>query len=227
MGTRIQRRHRTDIRRDEIANAAGAVMIRRGSEHITIREIAKEIRLSEGAIYRHFRNKRDILSLMVEHAEESMSNDIEKSLSLGGTPMQVLERALQNHISGAKQRQGASFQVIAEVVSLGDRKLNRQASAALERYTRRIRDLVAAGINAGEVKEESDPQVAALLITSMIQGLVNSWSLRNYEFDLEERYRHLWGILRRTLARENAERLGAIRPECHKAAPGYQGKTIS
>jgi hypothetical protein len=41
-----------------------------------------------------------------------------------------------------------------------------------------------------------DPEAAALLIASMIQGLVNSWSLSNYEFDIEERYELLWNILR-------------------------------
>lgn len=204
MANRIQKRQRTEVRRAEIADAAGAVMVRHGSEHITIKEIAKEIRLSEGAIYRHFRNKRDILSLMVEHAEESLSDDIERSFASGGTPLQVLEHALQNHVSGIKKRQGVSFQVIAEVVSLGDKKLNRQVSEALDRYTGRIRDLLAAGIEAGEVKERVDPEAAALLIASMIQGLVNSWSLSNHGFDLEERYEVLWSILRGALVRKNA-----------------------
>lgn len=203
MATRVQRRHRTEIRRAEIADAAGAVMFRCGSEHITIKEIAKEIRLSEGAIYRHFRNKRDILSLMVEHAEESLSDDIQRSLACGGTPLQVLEQALLNHVSGIEQRRGVSLQVIAEVVSLGDKKLNRQVCEVLDRYTGRISDLLAAGIEAGEVRGEVHPAAAALLIASMIQGLVNSWSLSNYGFDLQDRYGHLWSLLRWALVNKN------------------------
>ncbi len=204
MANRTQRRQRTEVRRAEIADAAGAVMIRRGSEHITIKEIAREIRLSEGAIYRHFRNKRDILSLMVEHAEESLSDDIERSFRPGRTPLQVLEKALQKHVSGIAQRHGVSFQVIAEIVSLGDKELNRQASEGLDRYTGRIRDLLSDGIKHGEVREEVDPEAAALLVASMIQGLVNSWALSNHEFDLGERYEALWGILRKALAKEEA-----------------------
>lgn len=194
-----QRRHRTEERRAEIANAAGAVMVRRGSEHITIKEIAKEIRVSEGAIYRHFRNKRDILSLLLEHAEASLSNDIERSFSPGRTPLQILEHAMKNHISSIEQRNGVSFQVIAEVVSLGDKRLNRQASGALERYTGRMRDLVAEGVKAREIRDRVDPETAARLIASVIQGLVNSWSLSNCGFDLEERYQLLWRILRSAL----------------------------
>ncbi|MBN2098526.1 MAG: TetR/AcrR family transcriptional regulator [Dehalococcoidia bacterium] len=208
MVARTQRRQRTEIRRAEIADAAGSVMVRRGSEHITIKEIAREISLSEGAIYRHFRNKRDILSLMVEHAEDSLLNDIDRSFKPGRTPLQILETALQKHVSSIRQRQGVSFQVIAEVVSLGDKKLNEQASEALDAYTSRIRGLLSSGIKAGEVRKEVDPKAAALLVASMIQGLVNSWFLSNRDFNLEERYEVLWDILRKALATEDAKPRG-------------------
>jgi AcrR family transcriptional regulator len=208
MVARTQRRQKTEIRQAEIADAAGAVMVRRGSEHITIKEIAREIRLSEGAIYRHFRNKRDILSLMVEHAEDSLLNDIDRSFKRGRTPLRILETALQKHVSSIKQRQGVSFQVIAEVVSLGDKKLNKQASEALDAYTSRIRDLLSSGIKAGEVRKEVDPGAAASLVASMIQGLVNSWFLSNRDFNLEERFEVLWAILRKALATEDARPRG-------------------
>lgn len=199
MVARSRRRQKTEVRRAEIADAAGAVMLKRGSEHITIKEIAKEIRLSEGAIYRHFQNKRDILSLMVEHAEESLSNDFERSFRSGRPPLEVLERALQKHVSSIERRKGVSFQVIAEIVSLGDKGLNRQASEALDKYTARIRDLLSEAIKDGDVREEVDPEVAALLVASVIQGLVNTWALSNCEFDLGSEYEAVWSILRRAL----------------------------
>jgi AcrR family transcriptional regulator len=200
---KLQTRQRTEVRRGQIADAARALAVKCGTEHITVRRIAKEIGVSEGALYRHFKSKHDILSLMVERIEEDLVADVNEG-GADRTPLQVLEHALQNHVSGIEQRQGVSFQVIAEVVSLGDEKLNRQVFNALERYTGRIRDLLAAGIEAKEIREEVDPEGAALLVASMIQGLVNSWSLSNYGFDLEERYDLLWGILRKALVREDA-----------------------
>lgn len=180
-------------------------MVKRGSDHITIKEIAKEIGLSEGAIYRHFQNKDDILRLMVEHAEASLSGDFERSFAQGRTPLEVLEHALQNHVSNIEERQGVSFQIIAEVVSLGDKKLKKQVSGALDRYLDRIRGLLSDAVKNGEVREDVDPQSASLLIASMIQGLVNSWSLSQRGFDLEERYQLLWDILRGSLVRDDVK----------------------
>jgi AcrR family transcriptional regulator len=184
------------VRRTQIADAARTVAVKYGSEHVTVRRIAKEIGVSEGALYRHFKSKHDILSLMVERIEEDLVGDIEKSSAAGGTPLEVLESSLRNHVSAIQQRRGVSFQVVAEIISLGDKELSRQASQALDAYTSRIRDIVLAGLKAGEIRAGIDPDKAAILIAAALQGLVSRWALSNYVFDLEQEYNSVWSILR-------------------------------
>ena len=202
MPKKVQRRQSTEVRRTQIADAARTLTVKYGSEHLTVRKIAKEIGVSEGALYRHFKSKRDILSLMVERVEEDLAGDIEKSGAAGHTPLEILDSSLKNHISAIEQRKGVSFQVIAEVISLGDKKLNRQASEALDRYTGHIRDILSEGIKAGEIRKDIDPEEAATLVTAAIQGLVNRWALGNYSFNLEEQYLALWSILRESIIRD-------------------------
>lgn len=189
------------MRRRQIADAARIIAVKYGSEHVTVRRIAKEIGVSEGALYRHFQSKRDILSLMVERIEEDLVADIEKGSTDGGTPLEILDRSLRNHVSAIQQRKGISFQVVAEIISLGDKKLSRQASQALEAYNRRIGDILSAAIRAGEVRKDVDPGKAANLITSALQGLVGRWALGNYDFDLEQEYLSAWLILREAIVR--------------------------
>jgi len=199
MPAKVQKRLSTAVRRRQIADAARALTVKHGSEHLTVGKIAKEIGVSEGALYRHFKSKRDILSLMVERVEEDLVVDIEESGAAGHTPLGILDSSLKNHISTIEQRRGVSFQVIAEVISLGDKELNRQASEALERYTGRIRDVLSDGIKAGEIRKDIDPENAAMLVTAAIQGLVNRWALGNYSFNLEQQYLALWSILREAI----------------------------
>lgn len=185
----------------QIADAARALTVRYGSEHITVRRIAKEIEVSEGAIYRHFKSKRDILSFMVERIEEDWMADMAKDSAPGLTPLEILNRSLRNHVSAIEQRRGVSFQVVAEIISLGDSRLNRKASEALNRYTARIRDLLAEGIETAEVRNDIDPDRAANLIAAAIQGTVNRWALGNCSYNLEEEYESLWRTLRDTVIR--------------------------
>lgn len=198
---KTRRRWSTEVRRTQIADAARALTVRYGSEHITVRRIAKEIGVSEGALYRHFKSKRDILSFMVERIEEDWMADMAKDSAPGLAPLEILNRSLRNHVSAIEQRRGVSFQVVAEIISLGDRKLNRKASEALNRYTARIRDLLAEGIETAEVRNDIDPDRAASLIAAAIQGTVNRWALGNCSYNLEEEYESLWRTLRDTVIR--------------------------
>jgi AcrR family transcriptional regulator len=198
VSTRPQKRQKTEVRRTQIADAARKVVVKYGSEHVTVRRIAQETGITEGALYRHFKSKHDILALMVERTQEDIVAGIVKGAA-GRTPLRILESALRNHMSSIEQRKSVSFQVIAEIISLGDKKLNRQASEALERYTAYIGDLLSQAIVAGEIRKDVDPEEAAILITAAIQGLVSRWALSNYGFNLEQQYLSLWKMLRATI----------------------------
>lgn len=201
MPKKMPGRRSTEVRRTQIADAARALTVKYGSEHITVRRIAKEIGISEGALYRHFKSKREILSFMVERIEEEWVADMVKDGAVGLTSLETLHSSLKNHVSAIEQRRGVSFQVVAEIISLGDRRLNRKASEALDRYTARIRDLLSGGIETGEIRKDLDPDHAATLIAAAIQGMVNKWALSNCSCNLEEEYESLWQTLRDTVMR--------------------------
>lgn len=202
MPKKMQKRRTTEVRRRQIADAARELIIKYGSEHITGRRIAKEIGITEGAIYRHFKSKRDILSFLIEDIEANLVADIERGMTSGATPLQVIDNTMKSHISSIEQRRGVTFLVIAEIISLGDKKLNRQASEVLNRYTERIRDIISEGAKSGELRDDVAPETAAILLSATIQGLVNLWALSNYSFSLEESYLSLWRLLREVVIRK-------------------------
>ncbi len=201
----VRKRRDTLARREQIINAARKVIIKHGSEHVTVRRIAKEVGISEGAIYRHFKNKGEVLFLLADHIEANLLADIEPEAGVGGySSLETLDRVLKSHLSAIEQRHGISFQVIAEIVSLGDRKLNRKIFDIISKYTNRLKSLLSQGIKAGEIREDADPEAMALILFGTIQGLVNTWYLSNYSFDPQVMYAHLWKNLHNVLAKRPA-----------------------
>ena len=51
-----QKRKSTAVRKQQIIEAARKLIIKSGSEHLTVRSIAKEVNITEAAIYRHFKS---------------------------------------------------------------------------------------------------------------------------------------------------------------------------
>jgi AcrR family transcriptional regulator len=179
-----ERRQKTDVRQRQIVSAARRLIVKYGSEHVTVRRVAKEIGVSEGAIYRHFKSKRDVLSLLIDDVENTLIGDIEDSYKPGTSVLDTLEKVILSDVSSIEQRKGVSFQVIAEIVSLGDKRLSSKAYDVISEYIERIRGILSEGVKSGVVRQDIDLDAAATLLFSIIQGLVNIWALSRYSFNL-------------------------------------------
>lgn len=194
MTTKTTKRRTTEVRQKQIINAARELIVKHGSEHVTVRRIAAAVNISEAAIYRHFKNKKDILSVLIDDIEGRLTSDFTKVNLNGNSRLEVIERGLRGPLS--VNRRGVSFQVIAEIVSLGDRKLNKKISLLIDNYVERLSGLLSQGIETGEVRDDLDVNAAATMLFGMMQGLISIWALSGYSFDPEERYSNLWKVFR-------------------------------
>jgi AcrR family transcriptional regulator len=189
----IRKRQDTVLRRKQIINTLGKLIVQYGSENVTVRRLAEAVGVTGGAIYRHFKSKKEILLFLVDYIEENLIGGIEKGYSVK-KPMVSLEKILKDHLSSIEQRRGISFLVIAEIISLGDKRLNRKIFEVLNKYLGYIKGIIAEGIELGEIREDVNPDTTAKIFFGMIQGLVTIWYLGNYDFILEEKKESMWDI---------------------------------
>jgi AcrR family transcriptional regulator len=200
----VQRRKSTAVRKQQIIDAARKLIIRKGSEHLTVRGMAKEVGLTEAAIYRHFKSKREILSFLMNHIMNTMLHDVERTTSENASSLDALDLTLKHHMSDIEQRKGMSFQIIAEIISLGDKKLNKDVYEKLNLYVDRIEHLLSEGARRGHIRDDIDFGSSALLLFGMIQGLANIWALSGYSFDLSAKYESLWAIYKNAVRPRDA-----------------------
>jgi AcrR family transcriptional regulator len=197
-----KKRQNTEVRQQQIIDAAGTLIFKYGSEHLTVKRIAGEVGISEAAIYRHFKNKKSILSFLLSDIEAVLLKDISPE-NIGTEPvtLDTIEKIIRTHFTTIGMRKGTSFQVIAEIISFGDRKLNKQTFQMINKYVFRLKELLTDGVRQGAVRQDIDLDAAATLLFSLIQGLVNTWALSNGSITLIERYTSLWQIYREAIAR--------------------------
>jgi AcrR family transcriptional regulator len=196
----MQRRKDTLVRRKQIVSAARRLIVKYGSEHVTVRRMANEIGVTEGAIYRHFKSKKDVLLLLIDDIEETLIEDVKNSDQGEVNSLEVLTKIINLHMSAIQQRKGIAFQVIAEIISLGDQKLNKKVSEVINKYIDSIQAILARGVKSGIVRSDIDLNAAAKLFFSMTQGLVNIWALHQYDFNLEKEYAPIWQVFLKGVA---------------------------
>jgi AcrR family transcriptional regulator len=190
-------RLKTDVRKRQIVDAARKLIIKKGSEHLTVREMAKTIGLTEGALYRHFSSKSDVLRFVLEDIEDRLLTYIETNQDPDSV-LSTLRNIMNRHLSLEERKRG-SFQVIAEIISLGDKALNKRAIDTINRYNDGISKIIEMGKASGELRKEVNASSAAILFFSIIQGLTNIWALSNYKLELQEHFDYTWQLFHDSL----------------------------
>ena len=173
-------------RRDEILAAMLAMCGEQGPDRVTTRGLAARVGVTEPALYRHFpEGKSQMWRALAEKAGERMQCAWRQALSGCG--------------SGAGERLHAlvmaQLRTIAETPALPailfSRTLHRD-NAALRagvgeiggRFHARLEQIIAEGQAGGELVSGPDPEAAAWMLVSVIQGTAVRWSLSDCAFDL-------------------------------------------
>ena len=184
-------------RKEQIVNAARKLVIKCGSENVTVRRIAAEVGFSEAAIYRHFKSKKDILYLLIESIEDSLISDLSSS---GKNGSGRLDSILRTHLSAVEMRKGVSFQVIAEIISLGDKRLNQRIYETVEKYISKLKEILLEEIQNGTLRKDIDVEAASIILFGVVQGVSNIWTLSNYNFEPQDKLDSIINTLRKGLA---------------------------
>ena len=198
----VRKRQDTVFRQKQIVETLRKIIIKYGSEHVTVRKLAEEIGFSGGALYRHFKSKREVLLFLVDDIRENLIGDIEKAYPIKN-PLELLEKIAGDLLSSIAQRKGVTFLVIAEIISLGDKGLNRKISEVLNSFLDHIKQLISAGIKTGEIRENVDVDMAATAFFGMLQGLVTIWSLSGFSSTLEIKNESMWKFYLEALKKED------------------------
>jgi TetR/AcrR family transcriptional repressor of bet genes len=161
-------------RREQIADGLKRVMARKGYDGATIGDIAAEAGLTAGLVHYHFKNKLEILLLVIERLSESHEATIASALEAStGDAVEEVSCFIDLHLAVGE---GADPEAVAAWIVIGGEALRQEAvreryGAALEALTKRLRAIIDGGTAAGDFDckpDESDAAACALMAT--IQG---------------------------------------------------------
>ncbi len=164
-------------RQQEIVEAARAIIFNEGIESLTVRKIADELKITDGALYRHFKSKDEILSLMIEDIETTLLFTISEAYQKTEDPLKKLENIFSAHLHYAEKRKGVAFIIMA---GLKDKKLQKKMFAVISKYLKVIESILKQGSKEGRCRGDINFESASIAFWGIIQGLVTTWRLGGY-----------------------------------------------
>ena len=170
-----------------IIDAAKKIIISKGFENLTIRAIAKEISVTEGALYRHFKSKHEIISLLIDDVEASLLTVIEKPARSGAGPVEKLRKIFLSHLSNAEQRKGMTLIVINESLMIRDKKIKKKMLKVMSRYQEILKAVLREGIKLKKINKNVDVDAAGITFFGMVQAAVIFWALSDFSYHLKSK----------------------------------------
>ncbi len=186
------------VRQQEIVNSARRIIIAEGMEKLTVREIAADLKVTDGSLYRHFKSKKEILSLLIDDIENTLLSTINEAARKSKDPIQKLENIFLSHLSYAEQRKGVSFIVINKTLSSKDKSLQRKMYGVINEYLRTIKSILKEGVSSGRFRSTVNTDSSSIVFFGMVQSMVTIWGLSDYEYSLnKDRLAQIFDVYKR------------------------------
>jgi AcrR family transcriptional regulator len=187
-------RHKTAVRQSEIVQSARELIMHRGVNAVTIRNIAAKNKITEGAIYRHFKSKRAILQLLIEDFETNLMKAIDSTIKSDEGSIQVLKNIMYVHLKYTEERKSELFAITAASVHFDDKILRKNILDVIERYKGRIKAILRNAQTEKLIRDNIDLDSVSLTFFGLVQITAIQYALTNYTVAPMTKFNTLWDI---------------------------------
>lgn len=161
-----------DERRAVTIEAVVELAAEQNPSEITTAAIAKRMKLTQGALFRHFPSKKAIWKAVMEWVAERLLARTDKAEQTAPTPLAALESVFMAHIDFIARHPGVPRMIFGELQSASDTPAKLMVRTLIDNYKKRLQALIEKGKSQGDLALEVDSAAAATLFIGTIQGLV-------------------------------------------------------
>lgn len=191
----------TEVRREQIRQATFNIIANQGVKGLTTSAIAEKVGVSEANLYRHFKNKKDILA----HALESIGEGLMKNLRNVSKakikdPLKKLKKLFKLHLEYIEANEGIPHFIFSEELHKSNPDLSNKLLNTINTYAQEIESLIKQGKEDGTINKGIDTHAFSFMIIGMIQISTMVWSLNKFSSSLVLDGMKLWDSFEKCMA---------------------------
>jgi len=161
-----------DERRAVTVEAVVTLAASKNPSEITTAAIAKQMNLTQGALFRHFPNKEAIWQAVMEWVAERLLARIDRASQGIESPLAAMQAMFMSHVEFVAEHPGVPRMLFGELQRTESTPAKRMVQTLLQRYGERLNRFIELGKACGELSITLDNEAAAMLFIGSIQGLV-------------------------------------------------------
>ena len=186
-------------RQKEIIDATLEIISTHGIQHLTIKTLSAKIKVTEGAIYRHFKSKEEIFASIVE-LFKNITTEILNGLAASSIP--GIEKIKAFFLGRCRQFSGNPGLVLvmfSEEIFKGHKTLQNKIHETMVSHRKLLKESIVEGQQQGVIKDIA-PEHLFMVVIGALRLLVTRWRGANFKFNLSAEGEKLWQSLEKLIS---------------------------
>ncbi|MEH6357997.1 MAG: nucleoid occlusion factor SlmA [Pseudomonadales bacterium] len=186
-------------RQQEILQTLAKMLENNPGERITTAALAKQVGVSEAALYRHFASKAKMFEALIEFAEETIFSRITLIMQDQNSALARCEQILTLTIAFADRNPGLCRVLTGDALLGENERLRKRSSQIFDRMETQLKQaLRQAEVEEGLVTRQPVAAVASLML-ACVEGRINQYIRSGFKISPNTHWQDQWAFLSQQL----------------------------
>jgi AcrR family transcriptional regulator len=168
----------------EIIEAAGKILTFSGISGLTIKNLAKEMKFSESAIYRHFASKEEIIIALLEYLAESMDERYANAIKSEQSPEEKFSTLFQNQFSFFKKHPHFVVAVFSDGLMEESERINETILKIMQVKMKHLMPIIMEGQQKNIFTNSITSEDLIHIVMGAFRLQMYKWRVAKFQFDI-------------------------------------------
>jgi len=182
-------------RRQQILEAFALMLEAQPGSRITTAALAKQVGVSEAALYRHFPSKARMIEGLIEFIESSIFSRISRILDEASTAHDRCRDLLWLLLSFAERNPGVARLLSGDALQGETDRLRVRIRQFYDRVETQLKQIIREGVARSEVQSDQPVNAIANLLLAAAEGRVDQYVRSDFKAKPTTEWSHQWGLL--------------------------------
>ncbi|MFC0336569.1 nucleoid occlusion factor SlmA [Kushneria avicenniae] len=182
-------------RRDQILQALALMLEQGRGQRITTAALAREVGVSEAALYRHFPSKTRMYEALIDYIEQTLFERVTLIVNEPGTVSERCQRILTLLLIFADKNPGLCRLMTGEALSGEHERLQTRMAQLFDRLETQLKQV----LRTGEIEQGYRPTIGvsalANLLMATVEGRINQYVRSGFRRSPQTHWEDQWPLL--------------------------------
>lgn len=169
----------------EIIEAAGKILTVSGVSGLTIKNLAKEMKFSESAIYRHFTSKEEIIIAMLDYIAGIIDQRLQKAIVAAADPEAKFKAIFQSQFVFFNTNPHFVVAVFSDGLMEESQRINEIINKLMAVKIKHLMPIIMEGQQKGIYTNSVTTEELMSIVMGTFRLLMYKWRIANFQFDIK------------------------------------------